>query len=155
MASPTGTFLTLPTEKEALAAGQLLRLLSRYLRVQAETQQFTFIGDSEQQVLLEVPTFALRLLGEVLSHIAVGNCVKVVRVRAELTTQQAAELLDVSRPTLVKLLDEGVIPHTKAGAHRRVRLADLLAYKNQRDNARLAALDDLAGQAQRLKMGYD
>jgi excisionase family DNA binding protein len=94
------------------------------------------------------------LLGDILNEMALGNTVKVVPIHAELTTQEGADMLNVSRPHLVKLLDEGAIPHTRTGSHRRIRFTDLVTYKAERDKTSQAAMQSLADQAQELDMGY-
>jgi excisionase family DNA binding protein len=90
-----------------------------------------------------------------LGELAIGNTVKVVPVHAELTSQEAANLLNVSRPHLVKMLEEGAIPFTKTGRHRRIRFSDLMAFKKRRDEESQEAMESLAQQAQELGMGYD
>ena len=76
------------------------------------------------------------------------------RSMPELTTQEAADLLNVSRPQLVKLLEDGVLPHQKTGKHRRVRFEHLMHFKSERDRASELAMEELAKQAQELEMGH-
>lgn len=145
----------LPDEKEMNAAVESSRQLAAFLSTKVETLRIELVNENQQREVIELPTFALRLLGEILNELALGNAVKVVPIHAELTTQEGADMLNVSRPHLVKLLDEGALPHTKAGRHRRIKFADLMAYKEQRDQASYAAMEELAAQAQELGMGYE
>lgn len=101
-----------------------------------------------------LPRQALTLLKDLLAEMAQGNAVTVVPTHAELTTQEAANFLNVSRPFLVKLLEEGVIPFARTGTHRRIRYQDILEYKQQRSEESRDALDELVSQAQELDMGY-
>jgi len=93
---------------------------------------------------INIPKSALRVLREAVDVLAQGDSTSVVRVERELTTQQAAELLNVSRQYVVRLIEAGEIPATEtAGGHRRIQLNDLLAFKEQRDARRRSALDEL------------
>lgn len=145
----------LPLEQEVLAAAKGQRALAAYLATQGEVQQIQIYDDKNKAHRIELPTSALRLLVDILAELADGNAVKVVSIHAELTTQEAADLLNVSRPHLVKLLEEGVVPFHKTGKHRRVLFADLMRYREQREEASHAAMDELAKQAQELRLGYE
>lgn len=147
--------MTLPAEREVKAAVQSQRALAAYLSTQFETQRIQIFDDKDQAHQVELPTSALRLLLDVLAELAAGNAVEVVPVHAELTTQEAADLLNVSRPHLIKLLEDGKLPFHRAGKHRRVRFADIMAFKEQRDKASQEAMAELARQAQDLRMGYE
>ncbi|MCK9488333.1 MAG: helix-turn-helix domain-containing protein [Xanthomonadales bacterium] len=146
---------TLPVEREIQAAVHGQRTLAAYLATRLETQRIQIFDDNNQAHQVELPTSALRLLVDILAELADGNAVKVVPIHAELTTQEAADLLNVSRPHLVKLLEEGALPFHKTGKHRRVRFADLMQFKADRDRNSTRALEELAGQAQELDMGYE
>lgn len=92
---------------------------------------------------LQLPPAAFYMLSRIVEVLARGDAVTVVPVGKELTTQQAADLLNVSRQYLIRLLDQGTIPFTKTGRHRRLRIEHVLAYKEQRDTERQAALAEL------------
>ena len=100
--------------------------------------------------LVTLPAPAVHLLMRILSEMARGNAVTLLPHHAELTTQQAADILNVSRPHLIKLLEASVIPHHRVGTHRRVRFKDVLEYKQGIDEARLESLADLAALSQEL-----
>lgn len=144
----------LPTEAEVSLARESSRQLSLYLSTKEESQAIRVIDQAGEHEAVRVPTAAFRLLIDVLSEMAQGNAVSMIPVHAELTTQEAADMLNVSRPHLVKLLDSGTIPYHKVGTHRRVRYQDLVDYKTGIDADRMKALEELAAQAQELNMGY-
>ena len=103
---------------------------------------------------LELPAGAVALLLEVLEAMATGRGVTLIPENAELTTVEAAAILNVSRPFLIKLLDDGTIRHRKVGRHRRIRFEDLMGYKRMDDKKREAALDELVRDAQEQGLGY-
>lgn len=103
---------------------------------------------------LHLPMEALEVLREALVAMARGNTVMLVPVDAELSTQEAADFLNVSRPHVIKLLERGDIPFVKAGSHRRVRFEDLKAYKEQRDAKSREALKELSVLAQEMESEF-
>ncbi len=103
---------------------------------------------------VRIPKAAVDGLIEVLEAVAEGESATVVRTPREVSTQQAAEVLNVSRPTVVKLIDDGVLPSRKVGAHRRIALTDLLAYRDDMVARRRAVLDRMSRDAEDLGL-YD
>src|SRR5258706_12765313 len=114
-----------PTAAEAEVARESSKQLSRFKK-QGLKAQLRPAGRGAEPVDLPAP--AVRLLLRILTEMGEGNAVTLLPVRAELTTQPAAEILNVSRPFLVRLLDAGKIPHRKVGTHRRIRFSDLMEY---------------------------
>lgn len=99
---------------------------------------------------IEVPPSVVQVLADVLDHVRRGEQVRVITDDEEITTQQAADVLNVSRPYLVGLVDRGEIPSRKVGARRRLKLADVLLYREVDQARRLRAVADLAAEAQEL-----
>ena len=144
----------IPSEAEATLSQESSRILANCLQHSSPTQKLRIEDENGNEKILEIPKSAYQLLIDILQEMALGNAVTLIPVHAELTTQEAADLLNVSRPYLVKLLESKQIPFHKVGRHRRIRFEDLMNYKNQIDSDRMQALDELAAQAQELDMGY-
>ena len=109
----------------------------------------------ETGALITIPKKALELLFIVIQNMAEGQPMSLVPSNTELSTQQAADMLNVSRPHLVKLLEKGDIPFKKVGSHRRVLLKDLVAYEQKLMEEREKQLEFLSKQAQDLNLGYE
>jgi excisionase family DNA binding protein len=107
-------------------------------------------NEGREAEIVELSSSVVRLLLEILDQMAHGNAVTLVPVHAELTTQQAADVLNVSRPYLIQLLGEGKLPYRKVGTHRRVRAEDVFAWKRAMDAKRRKVLDELAALDQEL-----
>jgi excisionase family DNA binding protein len=142
-----------PTDSEVRMALESSRTLaSRKLGKKASVR--IRLGDDDSSEGVIVPTSAVRLFLHLLVEMSHGNAVTLIPTHTELTTQQAADLLNVSRPYVEKLLDEGKIPSRLIGKYRRVRFDDLMAFKRKDDEARSEILNQLAQEAQELGLGY-
>ena len=142
-----------PTAQDAAIAREASRMLAPYID-HLENLRFQVGEERKAAQKLSLPASAIRLLLDLLTEMAAGNAVTLIPVHAQLTTQQAADVLNVSRPFLVSLLEEGKIPHVKVGTHRRILFEDLMRYKNSIDRERRKALDELVSQSEALGMGY-
>ena len=153
MAEPACRFEPEPIRAEAEET-PLLELLREALEAPAARASAARLLAADGRPL-ELPESVYRVLVETVRELAEGNAVAVLPVRTELTTQEAADLLNVSRPYLIKLIEQGTVPCTlTAGNHRRLRLSDVLAYRRVRDEERRAALDEMSAEAERLGLRY-
>lgn len=147
-----------PDQQDIDVAGSALEQVRQYLErhpAGPETVRLR-VEDSEAgqgTSDLVVPHGAVRLFARILAHMAAGEAVSVVPMHAELTTQQAAAMLNVSRPFLVGLLEAGEIDYRKVGSHRRVTASSLLDYRRQDDQRRRVKADELVTLTQ--EMGLD
>ena len=137
-----------PSRDEIKIAQESSRTLSRFLKRNLRVQI------AETKEIVELPVSAVRLLVDLLTNMAEGNAVTLMPIHAELTTQQAADLVGISRPYLIKLLENGEIKYHMVGTHRRIFFQDLKNYMDKNKKAREETLDGLVAQAQDLDMGY-
>ncbi|WP_417730550.1 helix-turn-helix domain-containing protein [Rosistilla oblonga] len=139
-----------PSETDIANAKEFSRAVARDIDpTSVITIQSTGDGRS-----IEVPKNVFDVLVKTLAIMAEGKAFSLIPVDKELTTQQAADILNVSRPFLSKVLDLGEIPHRKVGRNRRVKFCDLIEYKKKQEQSSKAALQSLADEAQELGMGY-
>jgi excisionase family DNA binding protein len=117
-----------------------------------EVIKLSFQGSDE---VVTIPLKALQLLNSIISNMAQGKSIALMPTDAEVSTQQAAEILNVSRPHVIKLLEKGEIPHKKVGSHRRILLQDILKYESNFKSSRRKKLNALAKEAQQLNLGYE
>jgi excisionase family DNA binding protein len=141
-----------PTAQDASLARISGQSLSRFARRQKPLS--LKVTEAGQEQPIELPAGAVALLMDVLEAMAAGRGVTIIPENAELTTVEAASILNVSRPYLIKLLEEKAIPHRLVGKHRRILIDDVMAYKERIDAAREDVLAQLTTEAQENDMGY-
>ncbi|MFO0963672.1 MAG: helix-turn-helix domain-containing protein [Phycisphaerales bacterium] len=148
-----------PTAADVRAAKDASQRLSHLLRGRTRGAKpprlsISASGEKAGRERIELPPAAIQLLLRILADMAAGHAVMLIPVHAELTTQQAADLLGVSRPFIVRQVENGALKYRKVGTHRRILVQDLLDYKRAMDAGRMKALDELTAEAQRLGLGY-
>lgn len=143
----------LPNDADSILAQESSRKLGRLLgKVRNEAVRVQVLNDDGAEPIVTLPAPALDLLLRILREMAQGNAITLVPHHAELTTQQAADALNVSRPHFIKLLERGVVPFHKVGTHRRVLFRDVAAYKRRIEAESEAALGKLAALSQKLRL---
>ncbi|HET6255358.1 MAG TPA: helix-turn-helix domain-containing protein [Puia sp.] len=140
-------------EDQKIAKTSIARLQANPPRVR-RSSAFVNIKFQEKGVYLKIPTKAFDLLVNILRNMADGKSITLLPSDAALSTQQAADMLNVSRPHLVKLLEGGLIPYIKVGSHRRIAMQDIVAYEQKIKKTQADELNFLAQQAQDLNLGY-
>lgn len=144
--------ITVDTSPERVQeAEQALRALMPLVKRKARIVHLRSNNDADR---IDLPRDLLDIFIEILRQVASGNSLAVLPLHVEITTQQAATILNVSRPFLVGMLDAGEIPSRKVGTHRRVRLADVIRYQQADEQRRKKVLNELTEEAQRLGLGY-
>ena len=143
-----------PTREEREVARQgkdaLKRITDKHSRP-SNSIEIEVEGEADH---VKIPVSAFKFLSHILDLMAQGKAISIIPTDAEVTTQQAAEMLNVSRPHVVKLLEEGELPFHKVGTHRRIKLQDLEAYRSKMEKERDEALSELTRQSQELGLDY-
>lgn len=140
----------LPTQDEIEKSLMATRALANFTDHNG-VLRFRLPDGQDESLEIELPAAVYELVLELLLAIGRGESVTLVPFGSILTTQQAADLLNVSRPFLIKLIESKKIPCTKVGTHRRLQAEDVLAYKHKRDEERSLALDELAALSQEIE----
>ena len=142
-----------PSNKEAVVAEKSRRILSNYLKSNKKPA-LQLISKGKENTSVELPPKVLQLLIDILAQMGAGNAISLIPIHAELTTQEAADLLNVSRPYLVLLLKEGKIPYRKVGTKRRILAKDVIKFKADISKKRYKVLEKLSQMGQEMNMGY-
>jgi excisionase family DNA binding protein len=153
--TPTDCRLIPPTAEDSQLARESSRRLTHLLGARDNVPLRVRVEpDGEPGEAISIPVSAFRLLNSILMEMAKGNGVTLIPVHGELTTQQAADFLNVSRPFLIEQLEKGIIGYRKVGTHRRVLFQSLMEYKQAMDQNRLKALEELSAIDQESGLGY-
>lgn len=145
--------LIIPTPEDSKSAIEILKALFPHASEQMHVQ-LEFVSSTGMSNSARIPPLALKLLVDILRQMASGDALSILPIRKDVTTQEAAEILNVSRPFVIGLLQKNEIPFRMVGSHRRIPLAALLEYKRRTDAIRDETLDFLTAEAQELKLGY-
>lgn len=144
----------MPTAAEANLARESSRTLAKALPKRKGSVTIK-VGENNSFTDVIVPMSALKLLLNLLGEMAQGNAVTIMPLHAELTSQQGADLLNVSRPFFIKLLDDKKIPFRKVGRHRRILAKDVFEFRQKQEQISEESMTVLAAEAQKLKLGYE
>ena len=142
----------IPSEDDTKLSQESSRILTTYFSPNGNQIEIVEADGNKHQAT--IPAAAYRLLVDALAQMAQGNAVSLIPIHAELTTQEAADLLNVSRPFLIKQIELGEIPHHKVGKHRRINFNDLIVYKERIDRVTAQGLDEMVAISQELGL-YD
>lgn len=142
-----------PSEEDIASAKESSRILSKYADM--DRVRMSLKGGDGQGDDLILPGQMVQLLLNILSEVSQGNAVGIMPIHAELSTQEAANILNVSRPHLVKLLEKGEIKFHKVGTHRKVLAKHIFEYKEKITEQRYEVLDELTALSQDMGMGYE
>lgn len=140
-------------QKIATSSLQDFQVVSQ--KIKSSEKKGIKIKVQETGEFITIPKKALTLLAAIIQNMADGKTISIVPSNSEISTQQAADMLNVSRPHLIKLLKSKKIPFKKVGSHRRILLEDIMEYKEQLAKQREDQLDFLSKQAQDLNFGYE
>ena len=138
----------IPSDDDTKLSQESSRILTTYLS--PNVHQIEIVAADGNKHPATIPAAAYRLLVDALTQMAQGNAVSLIPIHTELTTQEAADLLNVSRPYLIKQIELGEIPHHKVGTHRRIHFNDLMVYKDRIDLATAQGLDEMVAISQAL-----
>lgn len=142
---------TVPTDQDALLAREASRILNES-GVGQQALRVRLVEADREGTIVELPAPAAKLLKELLKEMASGHAMTLVPIKAEITTRQTADILGVSRPFVVGLIDKGVLPARMVGAHRRLLLKDVLIYKAESKAKARAALKEMVAIGQELDL---